>query len=308
MSKIGKFAIQFLVQKILQNGKTPGLGVQSLHRKGITGEGVSIAIIDQNLLLEHQEYAPNVIFYEEDPCWAKVGRGSMHASALVSIASGQRVGIAPRAQVFAFAPGFGQTTDDQYDARPDAEALRRVAELNKQLPSKQKIRVVAISRGFDENDLGAEEFSAAKQALEEDGVAVFLTNDVFALSRNHSLDNPQDVSNYCRPAYWFDKESVSSLSPDMRAVVVPTDFRVTASPTGANDYVHYANGGLSWAVPYVAGLYALGVQVYPPLTKDVFVKAALETANIRSCEYEGETFFMRLVNPERLINHLKSLN
>ena len=298
----------FSPKKILQNGKNPGLGVRALHKHGITGEGVSIAVIDQSLLLSHQEYASNVIFYEEEPFW-KGDSSSMHAPAVVSIAVGKKVGIAPKARVFALAPRFGEKLpNDRYDARPMTDMLRRVAQINAQLAPDEKIRVVSITRGFNETNLGATEWSEAKNALEKDGVAVFTTNDVSTLSRNHSLDNPEDVSKYCRSAYWFDKESIPHLSPDMTDVVVPTDFRVVASQSGPADYVHFANGGLSWAVPYVAGLYALGVQVYPQLTKKIFMKTALETSDVRSCEYQGESFSMKLINPQRLINKLKELN
>ena len=41
----------------IEIGKNPGLGIRSLHALGITGRGVGIAIIDQTLLVEHQEYA-----------------------------------------------------------------------------------------------------------------------------------------------------------------------------------------------------------------------------------------------------------
>lgn len=253
------------------------------------------------------EYANNVVYYEDLDISSRNPFADMHAGALSSITVGRSIGIAPGADVFAFAVSFQNTADKKhFDALPIAEALRRVAELNTQLAPERKIRVVAISRGFGETDLGAKEFNAAKNILEKEGVAVFTTNDVNTLSRNHSLDNPEDMANYCRPAYW--SGDVSFLSANMQDVVVPTDFRTTASPTGTKDYVHYANGGLSWAVPYVAGLYALGVQVYPPLTKEIFVKAAHDTATVRNCEYEGEKFSMPLVNPVRLINYLKSLN
>jgi len=299
----------FKPRKILQHGKGPGLGVKALHKKGITGKGVSVAVIDQNLLLEHQEYQDQVVYYEEDKnFWRRTDRSSMHAPAVVSIAAGKKVGVAPQARVFAFAPSFGETTDKQYDARPTAQALRRITELNSQLPADKKIRVVSISRGFSPHDNGSAEFEAAKQALEKDGVAVFTTNDVHTLSRNHSLDDPENAANYCRMAYWFGKGDVKFLAIDEQEVVVPTDFRVISSETGPANYVHYANGGLSWAVPYVAGLYALGAQVYPRLTKEIFVNAVHETATVRSCEYEGEKFSMPLVNPSHLINYLRLLN
>lgn len=303
-----KLPKNFSAKKILKNGKNPGLYVSTLHKQGITGKGVSLAVIDQNLLLNHKEYASSIVFYEQAPFWTRAGVASMHAPAVVSIASGKKVGVAPDARVFALAPAFGQGSAKQYDARPNAAALRRVAEINTQLPPEQKIRVVSISRGFSENDLGAKEFEEAKQVLENDGVAVFTTNDVFTLSRNHSLDSADDAKNYCRTAYWFGAEDMGFLSADMQNVIVPTDFRVLASPTGNNDYVHYANGGLSWAVPYVAGLYALGVQVYPQLTKEIFVKAVHDTATRRNCEYKGKKFSQSLVNPTALINYLKELN
>ena len=42
--------------KLLEEGKNPGLGIRSLHERGIDGRGVGIAIIDQPLLLGHIEY------------------------------------------------------------------------------------------------------------------------------------------------------------------------------------------------------------------------------------------------------------
>ena len=42
---------------ILEAGKNPGLGVRALHDEGVTGKGVNVAIIDQNLLLDHPEFA-----------------------------------------------------------------------------------------------------------------------------------------------------------------------------------------------------------------------------------------------------------
>ena len=298
----------FNSKKILKNGKNPGLGVRALHKKGITGRGVSIALIDQNMLIGHKEYPKNVAYYEQDKFWDKAPAASMHAPAVVSIAAGKTVGVAPQATVFELAHALGeQLPNHRYDARPIAHMLRRVAELNKQLSPAQKIRVVSISRGFDKTDLGAEEITAARQALENDGVAVFSTNDVLTLSRNHALDDPDDATAYCRAAYWFAEYDLPFYEY-IQGPIVPTDFRTVASPTGAKDYVHYANGGLSWAVPYVAGLYALGVQVYPGLTKEIFVQKANETADKRTCSYQGVSFTAALINPTKLLAEIKKLN
>jgi len=50
---------------ILEEGKNPGLGVQKLHKEGIDGRGVGIAIIDQPLLRDHFEYKDRIVHLEQ---------------------------------------------------------------------------------------------------------------------------------------------------------------------------------------------------------------------------------------------------
>ena len=58
----------------LEEGKNPGLGVAGLHAQGIDGHGVGIAIIDQPLLKEHQEYVGQLVRYE--PIEVSLRRGA----------------------------------------------------------------------------------------------------------------------------------------------------------------------------------------------------------------------------------------
>ena len=51
-----KLPKKFKPEKIMEVGKNPGLGLKKLHLQGINGKDVSIAIIDQTLLLSHVEY------------------------------------------------------------------------------------------------------------------------------------------------------------------------------------------------------------------------------------------------------------
>lgn len=88
----------------------------------------------------------------------------------------------------------------------------------------------------------------------------------------------------------------------------PSDYRVVASPTGPEDYVQFAQGGEAWTVPYIAGLYTLGLQVNPNLTKWEFLKAWKETAEDKRCLYSGVTFpVSNFPNPEKLIHKLKQI-
>ncbi|OHB72956.1 MAG: hypothetical protein A2Z25_13370 [Planctomycetes bacterium RBG_16_55_9] len=59
-----KMPMDFNPATLLEEGKNPGLGVRSLHEQGIDGRGVTIAIIDQPLLKDHQEYADRWVEYE----------------------------------------------------------------------------------------------------------------------------------------------------------------------------------------------------------------------------------------------------
>jgi hypothetical protein len=106
----------------------------------------------------------------------------------------------------------------------------------------------------------------------------------------------------------LNRENYPDVYKRSTAPLVPTDFRTTAAPNGLQDYVHYSTGGLSWAVPYLSGLYALGVQVYPQLTKEIFLQVLSDTADTKQCSYLGVSFTApRLINPTAYINRLQQM-
>ncbi len=295
----------FNPKKILKNGKNPGLGLYALHKKGIDGRGVSIALLDQPIQTNHKEYKHALVWYKVMPNMKK-SNAAMHGAALASIAVGKKVGVAPKANLFFYAAGISR------DATPFATALDEIYELNKQLPPEQRVRAVGISQGFSDrgtyfkNTPGISQFLDAKKKLEESGVAVFMAGnwDVESLSRNHSLSHPDKLP-YCHPTYWWGKDS-DYYKQQRDYLTVPTCFRVTASPTGENHYVHYAHGGFSWAVPYIVGMYALAVQVYPNLTKEIFTEAWKKTALNPTCEFQGVEFeAYNLLQPAKLIENLQ---
>jgi hypothetical protein len=84
---------------------------------------------------------------------------------------------------------------------------------------------------------------------------------------------------------------------------VPMDSRTTASPTGCDEYVFYRQGGFSWAVPYIAGVYALAAQVEPDITPERFWALAMKTGRTIELEHEGEKrSFGPIIDPVRLIS------
>lgn len=73
-----------LAAEILETGKNPGLHVQELHDRGITGKNVTVAIIDQPLLPGHPEYAGKIEAYYTVGLTEKDSPSSMHGPAVTS--------------------------------------------------------------------------------------------------------------------------------------------------------------------------------------------------------------------------------
>jgi hypothetical protein len=144
--------------------------------------------------------------------------------------------------------------------------------------------VISISVGWSPGQPGCKEADAAVERATREGVLVIST----ALERTHRLAfhglgrlpeaDPDDFRSYGLGSWWAQSflDGQRRFPPGVR-LLVPMDARSTASPTGAQDYVHYAGGGWSWSVPYLAGLYALACQVREDLTPSRFWTAALET-------------------------------
>jgi hypothetical protein len=305
---------EFDPQVIMETGKNPGLGVRRLHEQGITGRGVGIAIVDQPLLTDHQEYVNQLRLYEElDDITGEWLVGSMHGPAVASIAVGQTVGVAPDADLYfiATAMGGGDEPDFSYLAR----GIRRVLEINAQLPADRKIRVISASIGWDNSSVtGYDEVIAAIDDAKAAGLFVICTSEeelygfkFNGLGRVPTTD-PDDVTSYLPGEFWaqyfypqFDQSYWQGQ------LMVPMDSRTTASPSGLDEYVFYATGGWSWAVPYLAGTYALAAQVDPAITPERFWSLGLETGQTIDLEHEGSTIpFGTILDPAALIAALQS--
>lgn len=314
-----KMPAGFNPKKYLKEGRNPGLHVRDLHKRKIDGRGVSIAIIDQPLLYTHQEYKKQLKLYHStgENClavsselcnnFAKAMQSSMHGPAVASIAVGKTVGVAPKADLYYFSAPFIE--EEKFDARPITQTLQKILWLNTNLPEEKRIFIVSISRGFNPNDIGAEQFQQTLREMKEQGIVVFTTNsEICPLSRGHATDDADDNAAYTRGATWWPEKEFAYYDK-VEEVLFPIDYRVTAAPNGNKDYVAYQNGGMSWAVPYAAGLYALGRQVYPDLTPELFWKTARETSAVTQVKGpSGKKYRVHhLVQPVKLIEKLESL-
>ena len=233
-----KIPVGFDWQKIMELNKDPGLGVRVLHEQGITGEGVSIAIIDQTLLVDHIEYKDRLRLYEEtEDIISEAPQAHMHGAAVASIAVGKSIGVAPEADLYFIATGFcGAKRLQDLDYTCWAKAVRRIVEVNKGLPAERKIRVLSLSWGWDSKSINYEEIRNAVNEAKAAGIFVISSSltrtdnlHFHGLGRD-PLSEPNDFSSY-EPGLWWQKIFYQNGILE-QTLLVPMDSRTTASPTG----------------------------------------------------------------------------
>jgi hypothetical protein len=230
---------------LMELGKNPGLNVRSLHKRNITGKNVGIAIVDQTLLTEHVEYADNLQFYEEINLFNN-SIAQMHGAAVASIAVGQSVGVAPEANLFYIATILnGKTLDNGTYSRDFtcyAEAVHRLLEINELLPSDKKIRVISMSAGWSDWEIGYSEIKSVVDEAKSRGIFVVSSNieEVYGFKFHglgrFPLSDPDLFESYL-PGSWWCEGFYDGYGRPADRLLVPMDSRSTASETGVVDYV-----------------------------------------------------------------------
>jgi hypothetical protein len=270
--------------RLLEEGKNPGLGVRKLHTAGLDGKGVGIAIIDQPLLKDHEEYKDRVVTYTEVET---EGAGpQMHGPSVASIAVGRNCGVAPGASLYYLAVPTWKWTKNE----PWAEQLERVIEVNRGLTATPKIRVVSISLGaFSERPNPARWDEAVKKAEENNILVLTCDPHYLRLATLKRLEEHPDPgpADYVRG--WFGYPA--------GALCVPAANRTLASFRGSHLYTYDRTGGLSWTVPYLAGVAALAWQVDPSIKPQAMVDLLKRTA--------VKTLVGNVVSPVAVIEEVK---
>lgn len=296
---------------LLKFNKNPGLGIRRLHKKGVTGAGIGIAIIDQALLLDHEQYRDNLMYYEQIHCINT--ESQMHGPAVASIAVGKTIGVAPGAKLYYIAETHGHFSNGgfDFDASITADSILRVLEINSYLPDEEKIRVISISKGYSDQVKGYEELTSAIKKADQENIFVITTSTdeyydftLFGMNRDYAND-PDDFDSYL-PAGWIEDEFYAHPDAYSDLILVPMGSRTYAGFTGQDDYELGHEGGLSWAVPWCAGFYALCCQVKPDITPQEFIDTVKSTGVTTDIVHDGQTYkFGTIVNPAEVIHELQ---
>ena len=286
----------FQPEYILEAGKNPGLGVRSIHEQGITGKGVSVAIIDFPMFYEHPEYKDKIIVEYTDEL-----RSFYHGPLVTSLLVGENIGTAPGATVYYYGTNAGNVNDiEQADAAVYAEMLDMIIEKNKTLPEGEKIRVVSVSAApTPQNDGVRGSWPNGEKYLE----SVERAREAGILVLDASVEN--GIIGGCEYSNRGDREDVALCSIfdpgwGKREILAPMMSRTAAEVYQEGDFLYsYSyNGGLSSAIPYAAGVLAMGWQIRPELTADEMLQALIDTAHIGK---DGDKF----IYPTAFIEYLQ---
>ncbi len=300
----------FDAAQVMRLGKDPGLGVRALHARGITGQGVGVAIIDQPLLTEHVEYADRLLWYEELPGGFDDTQAAMHGPAVASIAVGKTVGVAPGAELYYIGGAGSSLFSIPLYSHDYAQAIRRILQINTQLPLERQIRVISMSTGMVDAEwiAGYDDYRQAVREAEVAGLLVLNVNtgtglpaDVTVLGSGRApLADANDFA-AVEPGLFLADGFFAENYPGT-LLFAPMDSRTVAAPGGAEDYAFGRIGGLSWVAPYFAGLYALAAQVDPVLTPQRFWALAVSTGRTTTITHARQTYsFGVIVDPIALI-------
>lgn len=274
----------------LEFGKNPGLGVRSLHQAGITGQSVNVGIIDQRLLKDHQEYKQALVDYQEIDMDGLNYGPEMHGSAVASLLVGKNCGVAPGARLFYKAtpsirgPGF-------FNAY--AKALIEFLEVKDSLRPK----VVSCSVGFngDDRKFGLDVWQEALFESEKQGLIVVHANLDFYFIGGGQPHDKESIEDF-EEASWLRRQGLLN----QESIHIPSDYRTRASEAGINDYCFDEQGGLSWSIPYLAGVITLMLQVNPGLTKAQSLEIIQKTCSVNSKS-------LKIINPVAAVEMAKTL-
>ncbi len=290
------FAI--LADSVLESGKNPGLGVRAIHQQGVTGQGVNVAIIDSNLAhyrglnQMHPEFSGKIIDYVDIGTGCAADEGSMHGPAVTSLLVGETIGTAPGARVYYVA------VPDKPDAKYYADALNLIT-----IASQEQgldIRVVSISAapsGPGSSFINQKAYDQAVAAAEKAGILVL----------DCGLERLLDIY-FC---YYDtnDPENVALATPGLPGMTVthacsakqihaPNSCRTQAEQyiPDEDHYQYMGRGGISWSIPYVSGILALGWQLKPQLAGAEMTDLLLLSAfHKNGCHIIDPQAFIKLV-------------
>ena len=291
----------FNPKEILEQGKNPGLGLRELHEQGFTGKGIHVAIIDQSLDNFHSEYSAALENNREigDLNNEDV---SLHGPAVASFLVGKNCGVAPESRLhyWSRASGINARWENQ------VECLNEIIKHNDTATEPEKIRVVSCSTGYPNPHIKGDlkKWPETIARAKNSGITYVDARDISALgfTRGGNFGDKEDVDGYMPSIYMEESNEKGKI---ISGIIVPSDYRTMASSwnkkdfSGPDEYLYEGRGGISWAIPYLAGIFALMLQIDKKLNREEMAEIIRDTATTNK---NG----LKVINPKGIIERVTS--
>jgi len=330
-----KLPKNFNPEKLLEESKNPGLGIKELHEQGITGQGVVVAIIDQKLDINHPEYKNSIIGYTEYD-GAEKEEISMHGPAVASLLVGKDCGVAPGAKLVYKAAPAGRSFLSEAQALTDIiEGNKNVPQNEKvmvvscsigymlenpelgldewvnALEKAKEAGIFVVDVGGNQIDISFNGGGSPENKNDFESYLSWLREDEGneELNKIISEGNIDEILKKLREEKKDELINISDidlrnkieahLDERKKEIVVPSDYRTMASSWNKEgQYMYNGRGGISWSVPYLAGLFALILQVNPNIKREEIAEIINKSAIVNE---KG----LRIANPKGIIYLVK---
>jgi serine protease AprX len=217
----------------------------------------------------------------------------MHGPAVTSLLAGKNIGTAPDVRIY-----YAAVPSWFLDAQYYADALDWIIAENKKLPVGEKIRVVSVSSmpsGMDSEYKNQDAWNAAYERALKAGILVLDCTYEHGYTNPCTLDmyDPDNVAR-CIPQW-----NGPTDSPHKR-IYVPMSQRSTAIENSYPifSYQYVGQGGMSWTVPYLSGVLAMGWQVNPALTSSQLLDLVYDSAYVTGDNHT-------VINPKTFIEMVR---
>lgn len=270
---------KFNPTELLEQGKFFSEDIMNIHNDGIDGTGINVGIIDTEFDINNDEFKNDkgesrVLFtkkfYPEDYTCKYEG---FHGKTVTSLLGGRSCGVAPNCNIHLF------NSRDMWKQEERAEILKYI------INSGIKLDLISMSATLEDT----ENVLAYKKELEEKG-CTFIDSSVFW--KDFSYGEKQDGELNIDPGLLELMSEVEKMPPKLRKitekipqnVIIPCANR-TNIQVGDNGYMYNGVGCASWAIPQVAGLFALSKQLNHNISYQEFTEIARNTAIINTAGY-----------------------
>jgi len=283
----------FNPQEILKQATTTNEDVKNLHKKGITGEGITIAVIDNRFQGENHIEFENANLIKCTLSSAKIVDYHFHMEDVLAKLCGKNLGIAPNSKVLYY------EVSDEEDCSLDV--LNALKDIKTRILNGEQIRIINYSYSLTDEDNPfkyQQECINLVQELKQLNCEIIDSTrfgEQFFCCGTTFLNVEDKIACYTPASFVKGKTYESKVKNKVNILCSGRTIPEFCTPSG---YKYEPIDCFSWTIPQCVGYYALCLQINPNLTYGHFTELCK-----RSCDISSSS--LKVLNAERLIENIK---